>query len=315
MLRKFRIRFFLIIIAVLFIGCIWQTIASNRELKLLRPPGELYSVNSHDMHMYAAGHGDTTIVFVPGSGTPSAYTDFYYLQSQLQNHARTVSYDHPGFGWSEPAMSPRTIDNIVQELHELLKQANEAPPYLLVGHSLASLEVIHYAQRYPDEVTGIVLLDSGSPEYYADDSELKYKLLNRTLAGLRRSGIVRALGEADVLLPFSGENVRYKRLPVVIQDIDIAMYYGKLGNKSNLDVIKHINENAQTVIDGGDLVDIPLLVISSESGEDWKQVQRELLKWSNNSQQITIPDSAHYIHWSNQDTIRNEIIDILNKET
>jgi len=301
-----------ILLTLLITGAVWQNIILKREAKMFLPPGEIYRINTHDMHLYSVGEGKSTIVFVTGSGTPSAFTDYYWLQSELQKYARTVSYDHAGYGWSEKTNIPRTIDTVVEELHELLQTAGETSPYLLVGHSLASLEVIHFAQQYPNEVKGILLLDGGSPEYYANDLEFKSYLVNRFIAGLRATGIVRALGNIGFVLPFTGENIRYSLLPNKIKDIDIAMYYNHIGDGSNINSIKNMNENAQIVIDGGYLKDIPLHILSSDSGGDWKKVQQELLHWSNDSHQETLPNSKHYIHWSNKEAVLNKILDMLN---
>ncbi|GAA3413263.1 alpha/beta hydrolase [Paenibacillus hodogayensis] len=263
--------------------------------------------------MYGVGEGKPTIVFVAGSGTPSAFTDFYFLQSELQQYARSVSYDHAGYGWSERTNIPRTIDTVVEELHELLQTAKEASPYLLVGHSLAALEVIHYAQKYPNEVKGILLLDGGSPEFYAKKNlEISSYLINRVTAGLRVTGVARALGNIGLLLPFAGENIRYKGLPNKIKEIDIAMYYNHLGDNSNVNSIRTMNENAQLVIDGGYLKDIPLHIVSSDSGGNWEKVQQQLLHWSNESHQETIANSKHYIHWSNKEAVLTKILNMLN---
>lgn len=295
----------------LIIGGIWQNVMQEKESQLFPPPGKIISVQSHDMHLYGTGTGKSTFVFIPGSGTPNAFTDFYYLQKELQSYARTVSYDRAGYGWSAKTTNPRTIDTVTEELHELLEKANEPGPYLLAAHSLGSLEALRFAQKYPDEVKGIVLLDGGSPEYYANDSEAKSYVLNRMMAGLRVTGLVRALGTVGILLPFSGENLRYPLLPDEMKEMDASMYYNHLGDASNLSFIAHINENAQAVVEGGYLHDIPLLILSSDGDQEWGEVQQQLLHWSNNSTQETIPASQHYIHWSHKEIIASKLVEML----
>lgn len=296
---------------LLIIGGIWQVIMEAKEMKMYTPVGEVLDINSHDMHLYRLGNGNNTIVFISGSGTPNSYTDFYYLQNELQQYAKTLSFDHAGFGWSKSIDSPRTVDNLVSDLHELFNKSNQSPPYILVAHSLASLEAIRYAQVYPDEIQGIILLDGGSPQYYVNDLEIKSLILNRFSAILRVTGINRALGNIGIKLPFIGENIRYESLPEDIKNIDEAMYYKFIGNNSNLDVLKHINENAKIVIENGYLQDIPLLILSSDSGNEWEKVQLELLNWSNNSTQITIKDSKHYLHWSHKEIVVSEIVEFI----
>ncbi|MGY0371959.1 alpha/beta fold hydrolase [Clostridium sp. JNZ J1-5] len=229
------------------------------------------------------------------------------MQSELQQYARTVSFDYAGFGWSETTEVPRTIDNLTNELHELLKKSNQSSPYVLVAHSLASLEALRYAQLYPDEVKGIIFLDGGSTNFYLDYPENKALLLNRINAALRVTGINRVLGSIGIKLPFVGENLRYSSLPNGIKEIDSAMYYNLIGNNNNLDMINHINENAKTVIENEHLQDIPLLILSSADGKKWDNVQRELLNWSNKSRQKTIENGKHYLHWSNKEIVLFEI--------
>jgi len=299
------------VLIILLIGGIWQVIMENRESNAIKPVGESYNINSHDMHLYSAGEGDNTLVFIAGSGTPSSFTDFYYLQNELQQHLKTVSFDHAGYGWSKRTHSPRTIDSLVKELHELLEKSNQSPPYILVAHSLASLEALRFAQQYPKEVKGIVLLDGGSPEFFVNYSETQAYLLNRLAAALRVTGVNRALGSLGFKLPFVGENLRSGSLPHEIIHMDASMYYNHIGDNSNLNVIKNINENAQIVFDKGHIRNIPLLILSSDNGEEWEKSQLEFLNWSNNSSQKTITCSAHYLHWSHKEVVISEIIEFL----
>ena len=158
--RKLRIlKVIIFIIVMLLTGTVWQRIMIEKEANILLPQGEVFNINNHNMFIHSTGSGKNTVVFVAGSGTPSSFTDFFRMQKELQHYARTVCFDNAGFGWSEKTHIPRTIDVLTEELHELLEKSGQASPYILVGHSLASLEVIRFAQKYPTEVKGIVLLD------------------------------------------------------------------------------------------------------------------------------------------------------------
>jgi len=306
--RKLRIKKVIVFIIILILtGAAWQRIMVEKEINISLCQGEVFDINNHNMYIHSTGSGRNTVVFVAGSGTPSSFTDFYRMQMELQPYARTVSFDKAGFGWSEKTDIPRTIDVLSEELHELLEKSGQSSPYILVGHSLASLEVIRFAQKYPTEVKGIILLDGGSPEFYENYSEIKSYILNRFSAGLRITGIARAFGNLGIKFPLIGENLRYNALPVDIKKIDVNMYYKYLGNTNNLEYIKNINENAREVIKNGHLNNIPLVIISSDSGDDWKKTQQELLNWSNYSFQETIYNSSHYIHWTNIDYIVKKI--------
>jgi pimeloyl-ACP methyl ester carboxylesterase len=73
--------------------------------------------------------------------------------------AQTVSYDRAGLGQSELGPKPRSAKQIASELHTALQKAEVKPPYVLVGHSLGGMFVRVFADLYPKEVIGIVLID------------------------------------------------------------------------------------------------------------------------------------------------------------
>ncbi|MNI81355.1 hypothetical protein D3C73_1379610 [compost metagenome] len=81
------------------------------------------------------------------------------------------------------------------------------------------------------------------------------------------------------------------------------MYYKYTGSSINLSNLKYINENAKTVLNYGSTINVPILVLSSDSGEEWTKVQEELSSWSTDSRHIKLEDSQHYIHWSNSDEV------------
>jgi pimeloyl-ACP methyl ester carboxylesterase len=305
--RKKSFKVVLIFLILLTVGILWQHIMISYEERELNYPGQLIQVNNHNMHIYGEGKGEVTVVFTVGSGTPCAYTDYYYIQKELSKSARTVSYDRAGYGWSEPTSIPRTVDEQVDDLHKLLDKSGEKAPYILVAHSLSSLEVIRFAQLYPKEVKGIVLIDGGNPTYYADLNVPATIMFSYFLEGARQCGLVRALGSLGILTPMSGESKRYKMLPSEIGEIDKKMFYRNLGNKTNRNEIRNINENANKVIAGGKLGNIPLVILSSKGDSKWNTTQKELKAWSTNSIQETISGAGHYIHWDNPTAVIEKI--------
>lgn len=311
----FKRKLFQLLIFVLFIlviGTLWQHYMSQYEMSKYNPPGQLIEIDTHKMHSYALGEGSPTVVFTAGSGTPCAYSDYYCIQKELSKTLRTISYDRPGFGWSEPTSIPRTIDKEVDELHQLLSKAGENPPYLLVGHSLSSLEVIRYAQVFPEEVFGVILIDGGNPALYADYSEFSALTLNRIFEGIRVTGVARALGSVGIFPPFVAENQRLKHLPHNLQQIDKIMFYNKLGLDTNRDSLRNINENASEVVKGGKIGDIPIVILTAEkSTKEWKVSQVELMSWSNNSKQEVVIGASHYIHWSNPNIVVDKIDELI----
>lgn len=296
-----------IMLILIIVGSLWQFALVKIERKNNCAIGSFIDVGTYQMHYDSQGEGNVTFVFITGSGTPCAYTDFYALQNMLVDVGQTVTFDHAGSGWSSGTEKERSIENLVKELATLIDTVAPDKSIILLCHSLGSLEAIGYAQMNPEKVRGIIFLDSGSPEFYSTDSELAGKIINRGSSLIRTVGINRLLGEWGIFFPLYGENIRYQNLPSEVKKLDKSMYYQFAGNPASLDTIKLINENATNVLMGSSLGETPVLVLSSDSGDEWNNVQLQLATWSENSKQAMIDDSEHYIYWSNFDEVADYI--------
>ena len=124
-------------------------------------PGRLIDVGGHRLHLQCTGSGSPTVVLEPGAGDFSAVMG--WISPALAAVNRGCVYDRAGRGWSEPADAPQDGTQIASDLHRLLQRGNVPGPYVLAGHSFGSLYVLTFAARYPDEVAGMVLVDSTNP--------------------------------------------------------------------------------------------------------------------------------------------------------
>ena len=113
--------------------------------------------------MHRSGEGEPATVFVPGGG--SLGLDFLLVHEQVAQLTTSVLYDRAGTGWSDDADLPRSADEVTDELRALLQVAAPPPPYLLVGHSLGGIYVQRFAQRFPEEVAGLLLLDPAHEDW------------------------------------------------------------------------------------------------------------------------------------------------------
>jgi pimeloyl-ACP methyl ester carboxylesterase len=109
--------------------------------------------------MRIEGHGASTVILEAGLGdTLDVWKD---IQPHIaENCTRTLAYNRAGYLGSEPAGGRRDSATIVAELREELKNHGIKPPYVLVGHSLGGLYMQYFARNYPDEIEGLVLVDS-----------------------------------------------------------------------------------------------------------------------------------------------------------
>lgn len=116
------------------------------------------------LNLRCSGEGKPVVLLEAGGNADSS--TWYRVQPGLAQHARVCAYDRAGYGFSDEGPMPRDLDANVADLHALVETANIPVPVLLVGHSLGSNIVRHYAQRHPQQVAGLVLVDP--PEQGAD---------------------------------------------------------------------------------------------------------------------------------------------------
>lgn len=105
------------------------------------------------------GQGLLTVILEGGLGdTLEVWNE---VQPSIAEHcARTLAYNRAGYPGSNPAGGPRDAATIVAELRAELQDRGIPPPYVLVGHSLGGLYMQYFARQFPDEVSGLVLVDS-----------------------------------------------------------------------------------------------------------------------------------------------------------
>jgi pimeloyl-ACP methyl ester carboxylesterase len=148
-------------------GTGFQRLATERDARRHPPPGDLVRVDGHRLHVACIGTGEPTVVLDAGLGEWSLH--WRGVQARLASVARVCAYDRGGYGWSEPGPLPRDGTRLAEELHLLLKNAEVAPPYLLVGHGTAGFHLRGYVRAHPDWVAGLALVDTvpaGMAELY-----------------------------------------------------------------------------------------------------------------------------------------------------
>lgn len=312
-IKKIVILLFLPLSILLGIGCIYQNIESKNDIQSYKPVGKIYEVKNKKMHIYTGGSGEVTVVFASGWGTVNPYADFYSLYDKTSKFAKFAVYDRFGYGYSEFTEEKRDIDTIVEEMHQLLNKSGQNPPYVLVGHSLASLETIRYAQKYKDEVKGIVLIDGGNPEVYA--KQKPSTLIANIQRQLMKFGIARALYKTESFASsLNSERNNLSILPEDIKELDKISTLLRGNNRNIIDEMKRSQENAKKVVAGGKLNNIPLTIITSgsfgEESKGWIDSQVKLKDWSRYSKQFIVGDARHYIHQYKPEIITKEIAEM-----
>ena len=153
------------VLAVLMVASVgggYETVRESLDARAYPMPGQLVDVGGHRMHLHCTGSGSPTVVLEPGQG--GASSDLGWVAPAVARDSTVCVYDRAGRGWSDPADGPQDAAQIAADLHTLLERAQVPGPYVLAGHSFGGLYVQTFAATYPDQVAGLVLLDSTAPK-------------------------------------------------------------------------------------------------------------------------------------------------------
>ena len=124
----------------------------------------IVSFDDYDFRIKETGNGQPTVIIEAGLGS---YLNHYdTLQSAFSEFTHVISYDRAGLGKSVKSPNPRTLPNYIDELKLLLEHEKIAPPYILVGHSLGGLIIRYYTHIYPDDIVGLVFIDSPHEDWF-----------------------------------------------------------------------------------------------------------------------------------------------------
>lgn len=127
------------------------------------PLGETLVSGGKPLWYHRSGSGGPPVVFLPGAGCVGL--DYLNVHDRVATFTTSVSYDRAGTGWSAKVELPRSATDVTDELRGLLQTAGVPAPYVLAGHSLGGAYARRYAQRFPDEVAGLVFLDPYAEGY------------------------------------------------------------------------------------------------------------------------------------------------------
>src|SRR5579859_2491812 len=127
-------------------------------------PGQLLPASDGaTLNMYCEGSGTPTVIF--DSGWEDWAPAWAVVQPRVAQFTRVCSYDRAGAGFSEAGPMPRTSVRIADELHSALHNAGITGPYILVGSAFGADNVRTFAERYMEEVAGMVMVDGDASDF------------------------------------------------------------------------------------------------------------------------------------------------------
>src|SRR5581483_6088800 len=152
--------------ALCALGGGYQTIRESFDRRTHPAPGLLVDVGGHRLHLSCAGSGTPTVVLESALGETGAY--WGWIAPALAAETRVCTYDRAGRGWSDQASGEQDGVAVAADLRTLLERAHVPGPFVLVGHSSGAQYVRIFAERYPDAVAGMVLLDGQPADAFED---------------------------------------------------------------------------------------------------------------------------------------------------
>ncbi len=254
------------------------------------PPGELVVVGGRQMHLLCQGQGSPSVILE--SGIPGTSLGWTSMSEDIALFTRVCAYDRAGYGWSESGREPRTISKITGELRELLRVACVDPPYVLAGHSFGGLVVQLYASRFPDEVAGMVLVDSAHPDLARRPGRLDQ--MGRVAFRLK---LLAPLGIARLIIdPPAGSP---ESRPSSVRKMEKELLATTRSFRAMASEMAGLRESlSQAAEDRPRLGRKPLVVLTEgrRKTEFWHAMQEQFTELSDSSEWQVVSGAGHFIH-------------------
>lgn len=279
----------LMIAIVVFMAVVFivDKISSKSEEGKIQAYGQLVSVDGKKMNVLIQGKGEETVVLLPGYGTAAPALDFKPLVEELSPNYKVVAVEPFGYGLSDDTKKERTTENIVSEIHEALQSLN-IDRYILMGHSIAGIYGIDYVNKYPNEVSAFVGIDSSISTQGGMDAEFPITMFKF----LKKSGLARLAlklsGYPYAGLPYDEETKEQMRM------ITLKNMY----NSSSMNEMKHISSNFLAAQKLTFPKDLPLLLFVQSNNAyrpDWVSQHEEQAKESMYGKVVPF-EGDHYLH-------------------
>ena len=275
------------IIAASAVGGMVTSIQARAAADEYPMPGRAFEVAGHQLHLNCSGSGSPTVVLENGLGLSSPA--WARITAAVGATTRVCAYDRAGQGWSEVPAQPQDSRAVAGDLHALMQESGENGPFVLAAHSAGGAYAMTYAASYPDDVAGMVLLDSMSPHQFTlvPAYSGQYEMIRRlygVLAPLSRLGLgpVLADGPADLPEIQAAQEHAIQVRPTNYDNSrdEVSLYHRSL-------------EQAQALTSLGNK---PLVVVSTTESNDkspgWSIAQDQLAGLSHNSSHRII-DTTH----------------------
>jgi pimeloyl-ACP methyl ester carboxylesterase len=273
-------------------------------------PGQFYDIGTHKMHLYSLGEGSPVVVLDAGSG--DSLLTWNGIQPEIAKFTRVVAYDRSGMGWSERGPNPCTPETIAEDLYKLLLAAEITEPIVLVGHSLGGVYMRAFVHRYPEQVAGLVLVDSSHESQALRFAEVvpksaeqmsSYVAVLKDLSQKSHAEIVEFFVKSDEdasdsdteVEAMKRDRLRPSQIALVAEEIEYAYSHSLKQPPEALHSLGDLNLTVLTATKpfAGE-------GLSEEEGQmmikTFQELQKEISQRSSQGKQILVKNAGHYIH-------------------
>ncbi|MFR3854991.1 MAG: alpha/beta fold hydrolase [Streptococcus salivarius] len=297
------------VLVLLLASFIYHRLALQREKASLNPMGQMVSVNGHDMSVFVKGNGPQTLVFLSGAGTASPILDFKDLYDGLSKQYKIVVVERAGYGYSEDTSKSRDVSEVLSETRQALAKAQVSGPYIILSHSMASLETLLWQEKYPSEIKAIIGLDWALPESYSQ-LRMHSQILRMARLG-SQLGLLRYI-PSRLYVPNENLSSSDRRLYQRIA-------YRQILSQAMLNESLSVKENAKKVDAKIDSQIPTLLLVSNGEGtsfskEEWRNYAARFAKDQKNIE-VTFYDAPHYLYHYQTKEVVDKIEDFIKGTT
>jgi pimeloyl-ACP methyl ester carboxylesterase len=287
----------------------------------INPPGQLVDVGGYKLHFKIQGQGDQTIIIEAGGGAWSLH--WSQFQKNLAKHAKVITYDRAGYGWSDASPYARTVEQVAEELHIALSKLDLKAPYIFAGHSYGGVVIKAYEKLYPQEVSGLIFYDGAYEGQFEILPPVSKMALQKAMIDTKRQAQEIRVGKLIKDMPIDSAIAR-SDWPAYRAQAARASTYESFYNEMLLFPKQSTGEIIPSKINK------PICVVSAgnsfgafkgfipddminDSNVKWMELQKKIMALSTNSNQIILGQATHRLTDNSSDEMIKAALWVINE--
>lgn len=295
----------------------YQRLSDRADRRRYPPPGRLVDIGGRNLHLVSHGTGTPSVIVVPALAD-DVTTWIPVVEAAAEAAQTTVHvYDRAGCGWASPASGPVTYDTMADDLHALIAAAGIGP-CIVAGHSIGGIIARRLHSRHPEDVTGLLLIDSSHEEQprrlpgQSGAWDLTKRLVRRQtrILGLYRLaanlGMVKGMNAASYA----------QNIPPGLAAAAVGI---GLSTRHRRTAVREIRAVLRGYGPPPPLGRLPVTVITSLTAPDpgfvavWKTMQDELAALSPDTIRIDAGDAGHFVHRDDPGLVVQAVTDLVKR--